>query len=284
MNKKVDFIFVNGDFIKWDEANTHLLTHTLHYGTGAFEGMRAYHGKIRKPIEHFERLRLSSSHLKIAINYSNNELFEFTSKLLEINNLRDAYIRPLAYKGAETTRLNGECSSNLMIAAWHLGSYFDKNKFDHGLKVIFSDYLKLSNRYAPTGLKITGLYALNLIVKNSVPDGFDDAILLDEDGFVTECTTSNIFMIKNNTIFTPIPDCFLNGITRQTIIQIAIKNSFNVVEKKITKNELLDADEVFICGTAVEIFPITQICEKKFPAGEITKQIQDLYHQEMEIL
>ena len=282
MDKKDGFIWMNGEFLDWRNAKVHVLTHGLHYGSGAFEGIRSYNGQMFKAREHFERLFRSGEVLKIEIQHSIDELIKTSDYLLKMNNIPDAYIRPLIFKGAETTRLNGRCSDNIMIACWELKNYFDMEKFNNGIKVTFSEYLKPSKKYMPSDVKISGLYALNLIVKNSIDsEKFDDAIMLDEFGFVTECTTSNIFMVKNNILYTPIADCFLNGITRQTIINIAQKNNIKFEEKKISQDEILKADEIFITGTAVEIMPITQIDDKVFHAGEITKKIIELYKNEV---
>ncbi len=279
MDKKTGIIWLNGEFIDWQDAKVHVLTHGLHYGSGAFEGIRSYNGKIFKAKEHFERLIKSASVLKMKINYSIDEMIEITTKLLELNDVPDSYIRPLVYKGAETTRLNGKCSDNLMIACWELKNYFDSEKFNQGISVTFSEFRKPSSKYMPNDVKISGLYSLNLIVKNSIDPQFDDAILLDDDGNITECTTSNIFIVKNGCLYTPEFSCFLNGITRQSVIDISRENGIDVIEKVISKDELRDADEIFITGTAVEIMPITKIDEKIFHVGSITKKIIDLYRQ-----
>jgi branched-chain amino acid aminotransferase len=282
MDKKNGIIWMNGKMINWRDAKVHVLTHGLHYGSGAFEGIRSYNGKMFKAVEHFERLSRSAQVLKIEIKYSIDELIKISNDLLKINNVPDAYIRPLIFKGPETTRLNGKCSDNIMIACWELKNYFDNEKFNNGIRVTFSEYLKSSKKYMPIDVKISGLYSMNLIVKNSIDTAkFDDAIMLDEFGFVTECTTSNIFIIKDGILYTPVPDCFLNGITRQAVIEIAKKNNIKFEEKKISKGEILDADEIFITGTAVEVMPITQIDDKIFQVGEITKKIIDLYRNEV---
>jgi branched-chain amino acid aminotransferase group I len=277
MDQRIGKIFVNGEMIEWQEAKTHLLTHSLHYGTGAFEGIRSYNGKIFKSEQHFDRLRFSAQHLGIEIPYSNKELTNINYQLLNINNIKDSYIRPLIYKGAESTRLNGKCSDNIMIAAWELKNYFDEAKFNKGIKVTFSKYFKLSEKYAPVGTKISGLYVLNLLAKSGIPSDCDDAIILDENRNIAECTTSNIFMVKNGILKTPTPTCFLNGITRQTIIELANKNKISFEEKTMSVDELLDADEIFIVGTAIEIMPISQIDDKSFAIGDITKKIHKLF-------
>jgi branched-chain amino acid aminotransferase len=282
MDKKEGFIWINGELIDWKNAKIHVLTHGLHYGSGAFEGIRSYNGKIFKAKEHFERLFRSAEVLKIDIQYSIEELIDISNNLLKTNNVPDAYIRPLIFKGPETTRLNGKCSDNIMIACWELKNYFDNEKFNQGIKVTFSDYIKPSKKYMPIDVKISGLYSMNLIVRNSIDSTkFDDAIMLDENNHVAECTTSNIFMVKDNILYTPIADCFLNGITRQTVINLAINHNIQIEEKKITKAEILQADEIFITGTAVEIMPITQINEKIFYTGEVTKKIIKLYRNEV---
>lgn len=281
MDKKEGFIWMNGELLDWRNAKVHVLTHGLHYGSGAFEGIRSYNGKMFKAKEHFERLFKSAKVLKIEIRYSVDELIGISNDLLEKNNLSDTYVRPLIFKGPETTRLNGKCSDNIMIACWELKNYFDSEKFNEGVRVVFSQYLKPSEKYIPTDVKISGLYSMHLIVRNSIPEGFDDAIMLDKNGFVTECTTSNIFIVKNGILYTPIADCFLNGITRQTIIEIARKNNIKCEEKKISKEELLNADGIFMTGTAIEITPITKVEDKIFPVDEITKKMIEFYRIEV---
>lgn len=277
MHKKSGTIWVNDEMIEWGDAQTHLLTHGLHYGTGAFEGIRSYNGKIFKGDEHFDRLKFSAKHLGIEICHSNEKLLDISYQLLSLNNIKNAYIRPLIYKGPETTRLNGKCSDNIIIAAWELKNYFDETKFNKGIKVTFSKYTKLSEKYAPVGTKISGLYVLNLLAKNDIPSDCDDAIILDENGNVTECTTSNLFIVKDGILKTPSITCFLNGITRQTIIELAIQNNIPHEEKTISVNELMNADEIFIVGTAIEIMPISSIDNKNFQIGDTTKKIHDLF-------
>ena len=272
----MSIIWVNGKFTEREDSKIDILTHTLHYGTGAFEGIRSYEGKIFKAQEHYERLRFSGDKINIDIEYSTQELIEVTKTLLNLNNLKNAYIRPLIYKGSESTRLKAKCSNHIMISCWALENYFDEVKFNQGISITFSQYRKISARHAPIGTKISGLYVLNLLAGQNI-GYFDDAVMLDEDGFVAECTTSNIFLVKNNVLITPSTGCFLNGITRQTIIEIAKSNNITVIEKQITPDELLEVDGIFITGTAVEIVPVTRIENTRFAIPGLTRHLMTLY-------
>lgn len=279
--KNLDFVWFNGEFKKTDEAVVSVLNHSLHYGGAAFEGIRAYNGKIFKIKEHFLRLFHSANTLGIKIQYSLEELCDIAYKTLEKNNLEDAYIRPFVFKSTDTLKINVKnFETSVIIAAWELKKYFqcDKKK---GISIGFSKFKKPSfSDFLPWSSKISGLYALNQISKNNCDESFDDVLVFDDRGFLTELTTSNIFLVKNNVLLTPIADCFLNGITRQTVIQIANENQIECRECRLTKDDLLDADEVFATGTAVEIVPIVAINNLKFfNENELmmTNMMQELY-------
>jgi len=280
MIDKSEFIWIDGKFIPWEEANVHILTHTLHYGSGVFEGERAYGGKIFKMTEHHQRLHDSAAILDFKIPYSVQELNQVAEELLKRNHLLDAYLRPIAWHGNEAV---GVCSLKTSVhvgmATWVWHSYFP---LDHkGIKLMWAEWLRPAPNMAPVLAKANGQYITNTLCKNKAElMGFHDALMLDYRGYVAECTGSNIFMVKNGVLYTPIADCFLKGITRQAIVELAKASQIPFVEKYILPSEILLADEVFITGTAAEVQPVVQIGNQEFQQGPIAldlmKQYRDL--------
>lgn len=281
--KNLKFVWLNGEFISAQDANVSVLNHSLHYGGAAFEGIRSYGGKIFALEDHILRLFHSANLLGIKVDHSIDEITKASYELLEKNDLKNAYIRPLVFKSSDSLRINlSNFKSNLMIAAWGLQDYLENGeRKKHGINVGFSKFKRPSSSdYLPFSAKITGLYALNQISKNNCDECFDDVIIFDDRGFVTELTTSNLFIVKNGVLKTPIADCFLNGITRQTIIKIAHENQIECRESRITMDDLFEADEIFASGTAIEILPILSINNQKFFDIEkliFVNKIKDLY-------
>ncbi len=266
-------IWMDGQFIQWNDAQVPVLTHGLHYASAVFEGMRAYNGNVFKLNEHSERLHHSASELGFNIPYSVAELNAITEEIIRKNNLHDAYIRPIAWCGEETMSVaSHSCNVHVAIAAWQWTSYFsDENSMKNGLKLMWADWIRPSPATAPVTAKAAGLYMIGSLSKNKAEQaGFHDALMLDYRGYVAECTGANFFMVKNGVIHTPIADCFLNGITRQTVIAIARRHHIPVIERHIYPNEVLDADEVFITGSAVEVAPVSQVGSQCFEIGKIT--------------
>jgi 2-isopropylmalate synthase len=279
-NKKADYIWMNGEFMPWEDAWVHSMSHGLHYGSGVFEGERAYEGKIFKSIEHSERLHRSAQMLDMNIDYSPEALHDIKMELLAKNGLTDAYIRPVAWRGVETLSVaSHQCSVNIAIAAWEWGSYFSAvNIFESGLKLIWADWVRPAPTMAPVAAKASGLYIIGSLSKNKAEQqGYHDALMLDYRGYVAECSGANFFMVQNGEIHTPIADCFLDGITRRSVIEIARNKNIPVIERHILPDEINAADEIFITGTAVEICPVGQIGEQHFQVGAITKIIADEY-------
>lgn len=264
------WIWMNGEFIEWQDAKCHILTHTLHYGSGVFEGERAYDGKIFKMREHHQRLHDSAGMLNFKIPYTVEELNEAAVELLRINNLQDAYLRPVAWHGAESLSVASYNNSvNVAIAAWEWKSYFTPGAI--GLKLMWSDWVRPAPNMSPVHAKANGQYITGTLSKNKAElSGYNDALMLDYRGYVAECTGANIFMVKGGVVCTPIADCFLSGITRQTIIDLVKQHGIPFIEKHILPSELTGADEVFITGSAAEVQPVIQIGEKHFSSGEIT--------------
>lgn len=275
-------IWMDGQFIPWDNAQVPILTHGLHYASAVFEGERAYNRKIFKLNEHNERLHASAATLGFTIPYSVAELNAITEELIHKNNLQDAYIRPIAWCGNETMSVASHaCSVHTAIVAWPWTSYFaDEDSRNSGLKLMWADWIRPSPSTAPVTAKAAGLYMIGSLSKNKAEQaGFHDALMLDYRGFVAECTGANIFLVKNGVIHTPIADCFLNGITRQTVIGIAKNCHIPVIERHIHPYEVAEADEVFITGSAVEIAPVSQIGHHFFKVGSITQTITQIYNK-----
>lgn len=269
--KQLGWIWMNGEFIDWQEAKVHILTHTLHYGSGVFEGERAYKGSIFKMTEHHQRLKTSANMLGFEIPYTVNELNEAAEEILIRNNHQDAYLRILAWHGSEALSVSSSQNSvNVAIAVWQWNSYFKSENI--GLKLMWSDWVRPAPNMAPVHAKASGQYIIGTLGKNKAElNGYDDALMLDYRGYVAECSSANIFMVKHGVIYTPIADCFLNGITRKTIIELAQKHNITCVEKHIMPDEIIEADEIFITGSAVEIQPIVKLATKDFAIGKITE-------------
>jgi branched-chain amino acid aminotransferase len=278
-DQREGFIWFNGELIPWSDARVHLLTHALHYGSAAFEGMRAYDGEIFKLTEHNQRLLKSAEILDFEIPYSVAELDKAAREVVRANKLSNAYVRPLAWRGSEQMGVSAQkTKTNVAIAAWDWGSYFDPAARETGLKLTFAKYRRPDPKTAPVHSKAAGLYMICTIEKHRAErEGFADAVMLDWRGQVAECTGANIFFVKDGVIYTPTPDCFLDGITRRTVIGLAKQRGWQVVEKAIQPEELEGFTECFITGTAAEVMPVASIGEYTFTPGEITRTLMDDY-------
>jgi branched-chain amino acid aminotransferase len=273
------FIWFNGELIPWNDARVHLLTHALHYGSAVFEGMRAYDGEIFKLTEHNQRLHKSAEILDFEVPYSVAELDKAAREVVRANKLSDAYVRPLAWRGSEQMGVSAQKTRiNVAIAAWDWGSYFDPAAREKGLKLTFAKYRRPDPLTAPVHSKAAGLYMICTVEKHRAErEGFADAVMLDWRGQVAECTGANIFFVKDGVIYTPTPDCFLDGITRRTVIGLAKQRGWKVIETRIKPEELSDFTECFITGTAAEVMPVGSIGEYNFTPGEITRTLMDDY-------
>lgn len=273
------FIWFNGELIPWNDARVHLLTHALHYGSAVFEGMRAYDGEIFKLTEHNQRLHTSAEILDFEVPYSVAELDKATREVVRANKLSDAYVRPLAWRGSEQMGVSAQKTRiNVAIAAWDWGSYFDPAAREKGLKLTFAKYRRPDPLTAPVHSKAAGLYMICTVEKHRAErEGFADAVMLDWRGQVAECTGANIFFVKDGVIYTPTPDCFLDGITRRTVIGLAKQRGWTVIETSIMPDELSGFTECFITGTAAEVMPVGAIGEYNFTPGEITRTLMDDY-------
>ena len=266
-------IWLNGNFVEWRHANIHVLNHGLHYASCVFEGLRIYNGKIFKLDEHTERLFKSAKILDLDIPYNYQEVVDISKQIILKQNISDGYVRPVVWRGSEMMAISAKKgSTNLAIAAWEWPSYFSPKKLLEGIKLNVSKWLRPSPESAPTDSKAAGLYMICSLSKHEAEKlGFDDALMLDYRGYVAEATGANIFFVKENELFTPLADCFLNGITRQTVIEIAQENNIKVHERHFELDFLKTCDEVFLTGTAVEITPVRSINDFNFEERKLTK-------------
>ena len=273
------YIWLDGKFIEWKKAKIHVLSHGLHYGSCVFEGARIYNGNIFKLNEHTKRLFLSSKILGFKLPYTEKQINKACEQIIKKQRIKNGYLRPFAWRGSEMMAISAQKTTiHVAIATWEMSTYFDKRKKLNGIRLQTSKWMRPPSNTAPTQAKAAGLYMICTLSKHvAEKKGFDDSLMLDSDGYIAESTGANIFFVKNNKLYTPIADCFLNGITRQTVIKLAKKNNIKVVEKRILPKELLSADEIFLTGTAVEITPISQIDSKKFKVGEITQKLMSLF-------
>ena len=267
------WIWMNGSFIPWKKATSHVITQGLHYASAVFEGERAYKGKIFKSKEHTERLFKSAEIMGIEIPFSHDEINNAKNDLLQKMNLKNCYVRPIVWRGSNQMGLStSNADINVAIAVWDdWHSYFKIEKRLEGLKLITSPWKRPSPETAPCNAKASGPYIICTMSKEfAEKKGYDDALMLDYRNYVAEGTGANIFFIKGSDIHTPIPDCFLNGITRQTVIEMVKKQGLHLVEKHILPNEIENYDEALLTGTAAEITPIKSIDDINYNTGKNT--------------
>ncbi|WP_188721745.1 branched-chain amino acid aminotransferase [Nitratireductor aestuarii] len=277
------YIWFNGEFVQWADAKVHVLTHGLHYASAVFEGERAYDGEIFKLTEHTERLHESARILGFKIPYSVEEIDEACRQLLAKQGMKDAYVRPIAWRGSESMGVSAQNNRiNLAIAIWEWPSYFDPEQKLKGIRLDIAEYRRPDPRTAPSKSKAAGLYMICTLSKHAAEaKGYADAMMLDWRGQVAEATGANIFFVKDGKLHTPTPDCFLNGITRQTIIDLAKRRGIEVVERVIMPEELEGFEQCFICGTAAEVTPVAEIGPYSFKPAEITKVLMEDYSNEV---
>ena len=287
VNTEKKYIWKNGTFEKWNDTNVHILSHTLHYGTGVFEGVRAYLTEngpaIFKLKDHTKRLFDAASKIGINISFSEDELNKAQCDTLIKNNLKEGYIRPIVYLGNEGLGLRAkDLTVNVAVAAWEWPSYMDPKAKKNGISVIKSSHTQYENPLH-SGNKIIGTYFSNTMALHEALDkGADEALMLDKNGYISEGSGENIFIVKDDVIYTPTTEHCLNGITRQSVMQIAEDLQLQIFEKDIDYEYLLNADEAFFTGTAVEITPISKI-DNNFinngKRGKITELLQNKFQQ-----
>lgn len=274
-------IWFDGKFVPWKDAKIHVLTHGLHYGSCVFEGERAYNGRIFKSRQHSERLHKSAELLGFQIPYSVDEIEKAKQELIAKQGVVNGYLRPVAWRGSEQLSVSAQKNTiHLAIATWEWPSYFSKELKEKGIKLIHSRWVRPGPNMAPTASKAAGLYMICTMSKHDAEaQGCQDALMLDYRGYIAEATGANIFLIKNGEVHTPIADCFLNGITRQTIIELAREHGIKLIERHIKPEELKDFTEVFLTGSAAEVTPVGQIGDLHFTPGALTKKFMDTYHE-----
>jgi branched-chain amino acid aminotransferase len=272
-------IWFNGEMLPWGDAKIHVLTHALHYGSGVFEGERVYDREIFKLEEHTERLFASAEMLDFEIPYTRDEIDEACREAVRANNLVDGYLRPIAWRGSEQMGISAQQTRvNVAIAAWDWGSYFDPAARLKGLRITHAKYCRPDPRTAPSKAKATGLYMICTIEKHRAERaGYADALMLDWRGQIAETTGANIFFVKDGAIHTPKADCFLDGITRRTVIGLAKDRGIELFERAIMPEELPGFTQCFITGTAAEVTPVAEIGEARFEVGDIVRALMDDY-------
>lgn len=277
------FIWMNGEFVPWKDAKVHVLTHGLHYASAVFEGERAYGGEIFKLTEHTERLHESARLLGFTIPYSVGAIDEACRELLAKQGFQDAYVRPIAWRGSEQMGVAAQANRiNVAIAIWQWPSYFDPAQKMKGIRLDIAEYRRPDPRTAPSKSKASGLYMICTISKHiAEAKGYADAMMLDWRGQVAEATGANIFFVKDGVIHTPKPDCFLDGITRRTVIDLAKRRGYEVIERAIQPEELDSFTECFLTGTAAEVTPVSEIGPHRFTPGEISRNLVDDYAAEV---
>ena len=278
-DKRIGFIWYNGEFVEWQKATTHVLNHGLHYASCVFEGLRVYGEKIFKLEEHTDRLFHSAERMGMNIPYSREELNFAQEETVKKMNIKYGYVRPVAWRGSEMMAVSAQKNKiNVAVATWEWPSYFSKEDRLKGIALQTAIWRRPSPDTIPTDAKAAGLYMICTLSKHEAEkNGYSDALMLDYKGRISESTGSNIFFVFNGEIHTPIPDCFLNGITRKTVIDLAKSQNINVVEREIYPDEIKNADEIFLTGSAVEVTPVGKIDDQIFNVGDITKSISELY-------
>ncbi|MEL0241818.1 MAG: branched-chain amino acid aminotransferase [Pelagibacteraceae bacterium] len=284
-DKRKGKIWFNGQVIDWQDAKLHVLTHGLHYASCVFEGERVYNGEIFKLREHTERLIYSAKRMGFEIPYSKDQIDQACYEIIKIQNIKNGYVRPVAWRGSEMMAISAQKNKiHFAIAAWEWGSYFDPKIKENGIKLNVSKWRRPAPNTIPWDTKAAGLYMICTLSKHEAEkNGYNDSLMLDHQDFVAEATGANIFFIieSSNEIHTPTPDCFLDGITRRTIIDIAKNKGFKIIERKIKLEELKNFDGCFLTGTAAEVTPVSQIGDYKF---KVVKSINEFFDKYLEIV
>lgn len=283
----VDKVWMNGELVDWKDATVHVLSHALHYGTGVFEGIRCYETPKGPAVfrlrEHLERMERSGKIFMMEIPYSVDELVEATHDLIKINKLRECYVRPIAYRGYGEIGVNPEHNPvDVTIAVWPWGAYLGEKALKEGVRMTISSWKRHDPNIIPPAAKVTGAYINSVAAKQeALHKGFDEAIMLNSQGFVAEATGENIFIVREGEIFTPpLHAGSLGGITRQTVIQLSRDLGYTVTEQLISRSDLYLAEEIFCCGTAAEVTPVREIDGRIIgPPGPVTQEVQARYFQ-----
>jgi branched-chain amino acid aminotransferase len=278
------WIWFDGEMVPWRDARVHVLTHALHYASSVFEGQRAYNGEIFKLREHTERLRRSAQLLGFELPWTNEGINAACIEVLKVNGFTEAYMRPLAWRGSESMGVSpGITKPHLAIAAWEWGKYYDPRISKDGIRLDIAPWRRPAPYTAPTESKASGLYMICTLSKQRAEErGFNDALMFDWRGRVAEATGANVFFVRDNELHTPTPDCFLDGITRRTVMDLAERRGIAVKERAIWPEELESFEQMFLTGTAVEVTPVRSAGPWSFEVGELSRQLardyDDLVH------
>lgn len=272
-------IWFDGTLIPWRDARIHVLSHALHYASSVFEGQRAYNGHIFKLAEHSQRLIESARELGFDLPWSRETIDEACVQTMQSNGLNDCYMRPVAWRGAEQIGIAAQRTKpHLAIACWEWGAYFGEDKINSGLRLDIASYRRPAPYTAPVKAKAAGLYMICTVSKHQADDrGYDDALMLDWRGQVAEATGANIFFLRQGVVHTPLPDCFLDGITRRTVIAILREQGVEVVERAIWPEELAQFEQCFVTGSAAEVTPVREIGPWSFEVGAFVQDVRKAY-------
>lgn len=282
-DRREGLIWLNGEMVPWGDAKVHVLTHGLHYASSVFEGERFYGGRICKLAEHGERLVNSCRIMGMDCPYSAKELDRAAAATVEATGLADGYLRRVIWRGSEMMGVAAQATKiNVAMAAWDWPSYFSPDALDKGLRLTISDWRRPAPDCAPSEAKAAGLYMICTLSKHAAEQaGYDDALMFDYRGLVAEATGANVFFVKDGALHTPTPDCFLDGITRRTVMELARRRGLQIVERAIAPEELESFEQCFVTGSAAEVSPVSQIGPYRFEVGALTKQLVRDYHDEV---
>jgi len=275
-DKREGKIWYNNELVEWNDVKLHVLSHGLHYASCVFEGLRVYDGEIFKLEEHTERLFYSAKRMDIKIPYSKNEINKATKKIVSVQNVKNGYVRPFAWRGSEMMAVSAQKTKiHVAITTWEWGTYFDPKLKTEGIKLNISKWRRPAPSTIPWDTKASGLYMICTLSKHEAErEGYTDSLMLDHEGNIAEATGANIFFKdKNGELHTPIPDSFLDGITRRTVIEIAKSKNIKVNERKILPNELSSFVGCFLTGTAAEVTPVSKILKYTY---KVCNEILDL--------
>ena len=279
-DKRSGKIWYNNELVDWQEVKLHVLSHGLHYGSFVFEGLRVYDSEIFKLEEHTDRFFYSAKRMDIKIPYSKEEINQATKKIVSLQNVQNGYVRPFAWRGSEMIGVSAQKTKiNVAIATWEWGDYFDPKLKLEGIKLNISKWKRPAPDTIPWDTKASGLYMICTLSKHEAEkQGYTDSLMLDHEGNVAEATGANIFFKdKNGDLHTPIPDSFLDGITRRTVIEIAKSKNIKVNERKISTEELSSFEGCFLTGTAAEVTPVSKIAEYNYKVCNVILDLSDSY-------
>jgi branched-chain amino acid aminotransferase len=276
-------IWHDGKLVPWKDARTHVLTHGLHYGSSVFEGQRMYGGTVYKLKEHTDRLFTSAETLGMKIPFAREEINQACIDVCKANGIVDGYLRPVAFRGSEMMAVSAQNTTiHVAIACWPWASYFNPEEKLKGIRLDFARYKRPSPETEPVHAKAAGLYMICTVCKHEAEaKGYADAMFLDYRGYVSEATGANVFFVRDGALHTPTPDCFLNGITRQSVIAIAKARGITVTERHIKPEEMADFSECFLTGSAAEVTPVSEIGPYRFKPGALTEMLMNAYADEV---